>query len=67
MDYLLDTNILLVYIRGNETTKKIESELQLLVGDHNLVTSVVSIGEIRSIALKNRWGTRKVQKLDQLL
>lgn len=67
MDYLLDTNILLVYVRGNDVTKEIESELQLLSGNHNLMTSVVSVGEIQSLAIRNKWGPRKVKNLQHLL
>ena len=67
MEYLLDTNIVLIYARGNNLTKKIEEELQLLSADNQLVISVVTIGEIKSLAIKNNWGKRKVAKLGQLL
>lgn len=67
MEYLLDTNIVLIYARGNNLTKKIEEELQLLSGDNQLVISVVTVGEIKSLAIKNSWGERKVAKLSQLL
>ncbi len=36
MNYLLDTNILLLYIRNNETTQKLESYLNLLNGEKNI-------------------------------
>ena len=67
MEYLLDTNIVLVYARGNNLTKKIEEELQLLSGDNQLVISVVTVGEIKSLAIKNNWGKSKVAKLSELL
>ena len=67
MEYLLDTNIVLIYARGNNLTKKIEEELQLLSGDNQLVISVVTVGEIKSLAIKNNWGKSKVVKLSQLL
>lgn len=67
MEYLLDTNIVLIYARGNNLTKKIEEELQLLSGDNQLVISVVTVGEIKSLAIKNNWGKSKVAKLSQLL
>lgn len=67
MDYLLDTNILLIYARGNNLTEKIEEDLKLLTGDNQLVISVVSVGEIKSLAIKNNWGSKKIQKLARLL
>ena len=67
MEYLLDTNIVLIYARGNDLTRKIEEELQLLSGDNQLVISVVTVGEIKSLAIKNHWGENKITKLTQLL
>lgn len=47
MEYLLDTNIVLIYAQSNDLTRKIEEELQLLSGDNQLVISVVTVGEIK--------------------
>jgi predicted nucleic acid-binding protein len=63
MNYLLDTNIVLIYIRNNETTQKLESKLDLFSGEHNLIISVASIGELKSIARQNQWGKMKWQKM----
>jgi tRNA(fMet)-specific endonuclease VapC len=63
MNYLLDTNIALIYIRNNETTQKLESKLDLFSGEHNLIISVVSVGELKSIAKQNQWGKVKWQKM----
>jgi tRNA(fMet)-specific endonuclease VapC len=63
MNYLLDTNIILIYIRNNEIAQKVENQLNLFSGEHNLVISVVSIGELKSIAKQNRWGEIKWQKM----
>ncbi len=63
MNYLLDTNIALIYIRNTETTQKLEDRLDLLSGNHNLIISVVSIGELKSIAKQNQWGKLKWQKM----
>ena len=67
MNYLLDTNILVVYVRGNKLMDKIEQELKLFTSDHQLVISTVSVGEIRSLAIKNSWGRQKTERLDSLL
>lgn len=67
MDYLLDTNILVIYVRANELTRKIEQDLRLLSGDNDLVISVVTVGEIKSIAKRNNWGKKKIENLERLL
>lgn len=67
MDYLLDTNILVIYVRANELTRKIEQDLRLLSRDNDLVISVVTVGEIKSIAKRNNWGKKKIENLERLL
>ena len=56
MNYLIDTNILVIYVRDTDLTRRLEENLRLLTGRNNLVISVVSIGEIKSIAKQNKWG-----------
>ena len=63
MNYLLDTNLILIYIRDNKQSRKIETDLNLLSGENNLIISVVSVGELKSIAKRNKWGSRKMQNL----
>jgi len=36
MDYLLDTNIVIIYSRDNEIAKKIETEYQIFHEDNRL-------------------------------
>lgn len=67
MNYLLDTNIIITYLRDTNLTHRLESKLGLLSGAHNLLVSVVSIGEIRSIAKQNEWGEKKLTRLDEIL
>lgn len=56
MNYLLDTNIVLIYARNNDLTKNIEQQLSLLNGSNNLIISVVTVGEAKAFAKKNNWG-----------
>ena len=67
MNYLLDTNILVTYVRDTEVTRRLEDRLNLLNGENNLIVSVVSIGEIRSIAKQNNWGEKKINKLERII
>lgn len=67
MNYLLDTNIIVAYVRDTEVTRKLETSLNLLNGTHNLLVSVVSLGEIRAIAKRNRWGDKKIKAVENLI
>lgn len=66
-DYLLDTNTIVIYARGSEIARRLEGDLQLMTGQHNLVISAVSIGEVKSMARRNNWGEKKIARLEQLL
>lgn len=67
MNYLLDTNILVIYVRATDLTRRIEQDLELLTGGNDLVISVVTVGEIKSIARRNKWGKKKIENLEELL
>jgi len=67
MAYLFDTNILLIYLRDNATRQWIDQNFAPLAQGNIPVISVVSVGEIRSIALRNNWGKKKLQQLEELL
>lgn len=67
MNYLLDTNIVLTYIRDTAQSRRLEEDLQLLSGQHNLIISVVSVGELKSIAKQNKWGKQKIQRMLDVL
>jgi len=67
MNYLLDTNILIAYLRSNDLAQRLESDLNLLNPANTLIISVVSIGEIKSIAIKNKWGQQKQKALKSSL
>ncbi len=57
MTYLLDTNILLIYLRNNPLSEKIDKQFNPLSYPNK---PVVSLGEIQSIALRNHWGEKCV-------
>lgn len=67
MRFVFDTNILLHYIRENKIFKDIENAFAPFTGGHQVFISVVSIGEIKSIARQNNWGERKLHKMMNIL
>lgn len=64
MDYILDTNILLIFIRNKSKAIEIQKKYDLFNSVNNPIISVVSLGEIKSIALRNKWGSNKINRLN---
>ena len=68
MIYLLDTSILISYVRGNNAIKDfVDRNYAPLELRNEAVISVVTVGEIKSIAIKNGWGQTRIIQLEQLL
>ena len=62
MNLLLDTNILIQLSKDTETVRKIVNP-----DNRRTFTSVVCIGEVKSLALQNNWGSRRLQSLYETL
>ena len=67
MDYILDTNIVVTYLRKTAYSEQIDKKYAPLSVENTPIISVVSVGEIRSIATRNKWGKKKLGKLQELL
>ena len=67
MNYLWDTNILLHYLNESSTAKYIQRKYDLLNSVNQQFISVVSVGEIKSLAKKRDWGNTKLNRLFKLL
>lgn len=67
MDYLLDTNILVHFVRSSILWEKLESNLQPFNKENTIHISAVTKGEILSFAKQTGWGKPKLEKLHNLL
>ncbi len=67
MTYLLDTNILLAYLRDSGLASEIDKQFQPLSYPNTPIVSVVSLGELKSIALRNNWGQKRLELLDKFV
>lgn len=52
MDYLLDTNLIIIYSRESRIAKKIEDDYHLFDEKNSLAISVVTLGEIDAFIKK---------------
>ncbi|MVM30565.1 PIN domain-containing protein [Spirosoma sp. HMF4905] len=66
MIYLFDTNIVLAYIRQNNIADSVTAILSL-TENNQVQISVVTAGELWSIARQNNWSTARQAKLQDLL
>jgi tRNA(fMet)-specific endonuclease VapC len=67
MRYVLDTNIRLHYLRKSETAARLDQQFNPLDStQHEAILSVVSVGEIKAIAKINRWGQKRMDKIEAL-
>jgi predicted nucleic acid-binding protein len=48
MDYLLDTNIIIIYSRDNQIAREIERKYAIFNGINDLYISIVTLGELDS-------------------
>ena len=67
MIHLFDTNIVLIYLRDLPAKQIIESVYNPFSSENRTVISVVTVGELKAIALKNKWGVLKIEKLEAFI
>lgn len=67
MIYVLDTNVLLHTLRNSTIFQAIEQNYDPYSVGNAALISTVSIGELYSLAKRNRWGANLLQKLQHLL
>ena len=65
--YLLDTNILLHLLRGNDLGQHIDARFTLSSSLNYSMISVVTAGEMLSLAMQFKWGQKKIKKLQDML
>lgn len=68
MNYILDTNILLSYLRKPNFSMQFRHIFGFgEVNEHIFSTSIVTIGELESFVLQRKWGLTKIQELKDLI
>ncbi len=65
--YVLDTNIVLHYIRKSKIYQQIEKDINLSASDSSILISAVSVGEIEGFVIRHKWGKDKLNRIKDLL
>lgn len=67
MNFVLDTNILVHFVRSDVHVAQLEQSFSLFATENNTLISIVTVGEIRSLAFQFGWGLEKMNRMNQLL
>lgn len=67
MDYLLDTNIIIIYSRESNIANKIEEDYSLFDEDNSLAISVVTLGEIDAFIKKLGIGDKRKKRIERVV
>lgn len=64
---LLDTNVLVHLVRGDQVGTRIADEYKLRERVEKPLISIITVGEMKALTMKLGWGERKREILDLLL
>ena len=65
--FLFDTNIILIYLRRLPVLQIIKSIYNPFGSANESVISVVTVGELKALSLKNKWGKKRIKKMENFL
>ncbi|WP_363325456.1 PIN domain-containing protein [Phaeodactylibacter sp.] len=63
MNYFFDTNAILIYLRDHVQKDWLDKNYDPLGDDNTAMISVVVLGELESLYLRNNWGRRRIENL----
>lgn len=67
MKYLLDTNIVLNWVRKSPDFDKLNEKYDFFDADNDTFISIVSVGEMYAIARRLNWGEKKRMALTECI
>lgn len=67
MDYILDTNIWVHIIRKTPNILGVLAEKDIFSDENNIFMSIVTAGELYTLASRNRWGQAKLDELENII
>ena len=67
MNYFFDTNAILIYLRDQGKKQWLDNEYDPLGNENTAIISVVVLGELESLILRNSWGPKRKTALNAFL
>lgn len=65
--YLLDTNIIVLLSRRSNQSKQLLAQNEFLSKPSNLFLSIVTLGELNSLALQRGYNSDRIKRIDELI
>ncbi|MEL7220302.1 MAG: PIN domain-containing protein [Bacteroidota bacterium] len=66
MNYVLDTNVILFYLKDNQTKKFVEEKFGPFKSGNTAIISIVTIAEIGVLARRNNWGDKRLKIVEKI-
>lgn len=67
MTYVLDTNIILFYLKNGKTKQAIEQRYAPFSPQNTAIISIVTVAEIQALTIKNSWGEKRIAVMNAIL
>jgi len=67
MRYVLDTNIILHYLRKSPLAQRLDEQFAPISNQNEPFLPVVVRGEIESLAIQNNWGEQRMKSVEAFL
>ncbi|MCF8246559.1 MAG: type II toxin-antitoxin system VapC family toxin [Saprospiraceae bacterium] len=67
MRFIFDTNIIIHLVRESPLKQVVERDFTPFSNENEAWVSAVVLGEIRSIAMQNKWGAKRLDRLNNYL
>lgn len=67
MRYVFDTSTIIIYLKDEAIKRIVEKKLKPFDEENIVVISAVTLGEIESIIIQNKWGEKRQEGLFELL
>lgn len=67
MKYLLDTSAIVHYLKFKNVYARIEEDLSPFSKNNTAIISIVTLGELKSLGLRNDWSDTKKAQLNEVL
>jgi tRNA(fMet)-specific endonuclease VapC len=67
MNFVFDTNVILYYLTKNALAEKLDVQLKPFDSTNFSIISIVTEGELKSLALQRNWGIKKTESINKFM
>lgn len=67
MNFLFDTSAIIIYLKSQFHKELIDKKFAPLSDTNTAILSVVTLGELKSMIIRNKWGSKRVENLEKFL